>query len=151
MIKKVDETNREIIKLLRDGRRGYSSISQQLGITENTVRSRVNKLIDDGILSVSGLVDIQEYPHLQVAFVGIKARTRDLESKCRQLAALRGAVSCAVVTGRYDLILTLELCEDEGYTLLDFFKYELVKVSELAECETYIIYQSTNFKVPYML
>ena len=151
MAKKVDETNRQIIRLLQDGRKSFSAIAEELGITENTVRSRVNKLIDDRILSVTGLVDPQYMPSLQVAIMGIKVKTLDLERKAAELSELHGVISCAVVTGRYDLILQLELSEDDDCSLLNFFKNELVKVDEISEVETYIVYQSHNLRVPYLL
>lgn len=151
MAKKVDETNRQIIRLLQDGRKSFSAIAEELGITENTVRSRVNKLIDDRILSVTGLVDPQYMPSLQVAIMGIKVKTLDLERKASELSDLHGVISCAVVTGRYDLILQLELSEDEDCSLLNFFKNELVKVDEISEVETFIVYQSHNLRVPYLL
>ena len=151
MIRKIDDTNKAIIRQLRDGRKAYSAIAEELGITENTVRSRVNKLIEDGTLSISGLVNLQEMPPLQVAMMGIKVKTLDLERKAKELTALRGVISCAVVTGRYDLILQLEISEEEGLSLLDFFKYELVKVPEISEVETFIVYQSHNLHVPFLL
>ena len=33
---KVDETSKAIIRLLQDGRRSFSAIAEELGITENT-------------------------------------------------------------------------------------------------------------------
>lgn len=151
MIKKVDETNKAIIKLLRNGRRAYSSIASELGITENTVRSRVNKLMEDGVLDISGLVDIKEVPGFQIVIMGVKLRTMDLEEKAKEFVALRGVINAMVVTGRYDLMIQLEICEDDDLSLLDFFKYELVKVKEIAEVETFVVYQSVNLKVPYLL
>ena len=148
---KVDETSKAIIRLLQDGRRSFSAIAEELGITENTVRSRVNRLIEDRVLTIKGLVDPQNMPSLQVAIMGIKVTTMDLERKARELTALHGVISCAVVTGRYDLILQLELSEDEDCSLLNFFKNELVKVDEIAGVETFVVYQSHNLEVPYLL
>jgi len=151
MLKKIDDTNKAIIRQLRDGRKAYSAIAEELGITENTVRARVNKLIEDKVLSIEGLVNLQELGILQVAMMGLKVRTLDLERKAAELASLHGVINCAVVTGRYDLILQIELSEEEGLSLLDFFKYELVKVEEISEVETFIVYQSHNLKVPFLL
>ncbi len=151
MIKKVDETNKAIIKLLKDGRRAYSSIATELGITENTVRSRVNKLIEDGVLDIAGLVDIKEVPGLQMVIMGVKLRTMDLEQKAKEFVKLKGVVNAMIVTGRYDLMIQLEICEEDGLSLLDFFKYELVKIAEISEVETFVVYQSENLKVPYLL
>ncbi len=65
--------------------------------------------------------------------------------------ALRGVVSVAVVTGRYDLIVKLVLSEEEDLSLLNFFSNELTKVSQVLDVETYVVYQSHNLLVPYIL
>ena len=54
---KIDESSIEIIKRLRDGRASYKKIAEDLSLSENTVRSRVKKLEEQGVLEISGLVD----------------------------------------------------------------------------------------------
>ena len=49
-MRKLDDTNMEIIRHLRDGRKAYAVIADELDITENTVRSRANKIVDDTVL-----------------------------------------------------------------------------------------------------
>ena len=151
MIKKIDATNKIIIRSLKDGRKAYSAIADELGITENTVRTRVNKMIEDGVLQITGLVNPEYIPSFQVAMMGIKVKTLDLETKAKELTRLNGVISCAVVTGRYDLILQIELSDTEGLSLLEFFKNELNKVKDITEVETFIVYQSHNLVVPYLL
>ena len=151
MTRKIDETNKTIIRRLKDGRKAYSAIADELGITENTVRTRVNKMIEDGVLQITGLVNPEYIPSFQVAMMGIKVKTLDLETKARELTKLRGVINCAVVTGRYDLILQIELCDSEGLSLLEFFKNELNRVKDITEVETFIVYQSHNLVVPYLL
>lgn len=149
--KRIDDTNKDIIRSLRDGRKPYSAVADELGITENTVRSRVNKLLDEGVFSITGLVDPEKVPGMQVVMMGVKLKTMELDRKAAEFCSLRGVFSAAVVTGRYDLIVQLVLSEEEGLSLLDFFKYELVKVAEILEVETFVVYQSHNFWVPYKL
>jgi Lrp/AsnC family transcriptional regulator for asnA, asnC and gidA len=151
MKSKMDETNKAIIKQLRDGRKPFSAIADELGITENTVRARVNKLMEEGVLQISGLVNPESIPGLQVVMMGVKLKTLDLEKKAKEFSELRGVISAAVVTGRYDLIVQLVLAEDEGLSLLDFFKCELDKIDDIAEVETFVVYQSHNFRIPYIL
>ena len=139
MVKKIDETNKAIIKALADGRRPYSAVAEELGITENTVRSRVNRMIDEGILKVTALVDPSLIPGVQIVVMGVKLKTMDLERKAREFSALRGVFSASVVTGRYDLIVQLQLSEEDGLSLLDFFKTELVKIAEVQEVETFVV------------
>jgi Lrp/AsnC family transcriptional regulator for asnA, asnC and gidA len=150
-MKKIDETNKAIIKQLADGRKAYSAIADELSITENTVRARVNKLIEEGVLQISGLINPEAIPGLQVIMMGVKLKTLDLGRKAEEFSRLRGVVSAVVVTGRYDLIVQVLLGEDEGLSLLDFFKRELAKVSEILEVETFVVYQSHNYRVPFIL
>ena len=149
MVKKIDETNKAIIKALADGRRPYSAVAEELGITENTVRSRVNRMIDEGILKVTALVDPSLIPGVQIVVMGVKLKTMDLERKAKEFSALRGVFSASFVTGRYDLIVQLQLSEEDGLSLLDFFKTELVKIAEVQEVETFVVYQSQQLWVPY--
>lgn len=141
----------EIIRHLRDGRKAYAAIADELDITENTVRSRANKLVDDKVLSFRGLVNPEYMPSLQIAIMGIKVSTMDLEKKAQELSALRGVINCCIVTGRYDLILQLELSEDENCSLLNFFKNELTRIGDISSVETFVVYQSHNLEVPYLL
>lgn len=151
MLKKIDDTNKMIIRAMVDGRKSFSAIADDMKITENTVRSRVNKMMEDGVLKVMGLVDPEMIPGLQVVLMGVKLKTLDLETKAKEFSSLRGVISAAVVTGRYDLIVEMILNEEENLSLLDFFKNELVKISEVAEVETFVVYQSHNLYVPYIL
>ncbi|MDC7246860.1 MAG: AsnC family transcriptional regulator, partial [Sphaerochaetaceae bacterium] len=127
-MKKIDDTNKAIIRQLTDGRKAFSAIAEELSITENTVRARVNKLIDEGILHISGLINPEYLPGVQVIVMGVKLKTLDLGRKAEEFSRLRGVVSAVVVTGRYDLIVQVLLSEDEDLSLLDFFKKELSKV-----------------------
>ena len=54
---KIDEINFEILKKLQKGRKSFKEISDELSVSENTVRTRVNRLIDEGLLEITGLVN----------------------------------------------------------------------------------------------
>ena len=148
---KLDDPNIAIIKELRNGRKAFSSIADKIGITENTVRSRVNKLIEDGVLQISGLVDPQYIPEMQVVVMGVKLSTLNLEDKAKEMLQLKGVISVMVVTGRYDLIVQLATSTQDDQSLLNFFKNELSKVKGVSDVETFVVYQSHNYMIPYML
>ena len=148
---RLDETNKAIIKELKNGRKAFSSIADKIGITENTVRSRVNKLLEDGVLQITGLVDPQAVPEMQVIVMGIKLSTLDLEGKAKEMLGLKGVISVVVVTGRYDLIVQLVTSTKDDQSLLNFFKNELSKVKGVSDVETFVVYQSHNYMIPYTL
>ena len=146
---KIDETNFEIIKLLRDGRKSFHEIADALSISENTVRARANKLIEEGVLDISGLVNPELLPGHRLAMVGIKLKTMDLVKKGEEFSRLNGVVSVAVVTGRFDLLLTILL--DEHFGLLEFYTDEVANSKGIQSVETFVVYKGYNLKVPYVL
>lgn len=146
---KIDDTNIEIIKHLRQGRKSFKIIADELGITENTVRVRVNKLIEEGILDITGLVDPEALPGHRVVLVGVKLSTMNLVQKAQEFSKLKGVVSASVVTGRYDLILVVLL--RDGYDLLEFYTEEVYRLKDVRSVETFVIYKGYNLKVPYVL
>lgn len=75
---KIDEINFAIIKHLRDGQKSLKKIAKSLSITENTVRARLNKLIDEQVLEIAGLVEPNAIPGHSIVKVGVKLNTMDL-------------------------------------------------------------------------
>lgn len=146
---KIDETNLAIIKHLRQGRKSFKKISEDLDITENTVRARVNKLTEEGILEISGLVDFESIPGHRLVMVGVKLATMNLVKKGKEFSKLKGVVSVSVVTGRFDLILIVLI--NEGFGLLEFYTEEVSRIKMVQSVETFVVYKAYNLKIPYIL
>ena len=146
---KIDETNLAIIKHLRDGRKSFKQISEELSLSENTVRTRVNRLLEEGVLDIVGLVDPQSIPGHRVVMVGVKLQTMDLIKKGEEFSKLQGVVSVSVVTGRFDLVLIVLL--KEGFGLLEFYTEEVAQVTDVQSVETFVVYKAYHLKVPYIL
>jgi Lrp/AsnC family transcriptional regulator for asnA, asnC and gidA len=146
---KIDETSLAIIKHLREGRKSFQKIAEDLSITENTVRARVNRLIEEGVLAVTGLVDPEAIPGHRLVLVGIKLSTMDLVRKGEEFSRLKGVVSVCVVTGRYDLILTVLM--SDTHDLLAFYTEQVSQIRDVQSAETFVVYKTYNLKVPYIL
>jgi len=146
---KMDEANITIIKHLRNGRKSFKKIAGELSISENTVRARVNKLIEEGVLEISGLVDPEAVPGHRVVMVGVKLQTMNLVKKGEEFSKLKGVVSVSVVTGRFDLMLVILL--NEGFGLLEFYTEEVARIKDVQSVETFVVYKGYNLKVPYIL
>ena len=146
---KIDETSLSIIKHLREGRKSLQKIAEDLSITENTVRARVNRLTEEKVLDVTGLVDPEAIPGHRLVMVGIKLSTMDLVKKGKEFSRLKGVVSVCVVTGRYDLILTVLL--NDTYDLLEFYTEQVSQIRNVQSAETFVVYKTYNLKVPYIL
>ena len=148
-LKPVDELNINIIRYLRDGRRSFSEIAKKLSITTNTVRARVTMMIKNKLLSITGLIDPDLVPDHFLAIVAIKLSVMDLVNKGREFSKLKGVISVGVVTGRYDLMLTVLLNNEFG--LMEFYTQEVAKIKDVQSAETFVLYKNYNWKVPYAL
>jgi Lrp/AsnC family transcriptional regulator, regulator for asnA, asnC and gidA len=146
---KIDETNLAIIKHLRDGRKSFKKIANDLSITENTVRARITKLMDEGVLDIVGLVAPEALGNHSMVQIGIKLSTLDLVNKGEEFSKIKGVVSVSVVTGRFDLMATVLL--NDQFNLLNFYTDEMSKIKEVESIETFVVYKSFNLKVPYIL
>ena len=145
----IDKINLAIIKHLRSGRKSYKKIAEELNVSENTVRARVHKLIESGILEITGLVDPEAISGHRIVMVGVKLKTMDLVRKGEEFSKLKGVISVSVVTGRFDLIMIVLL--KAGFGLLEFYTEEVSKLKDVQSVETFVVYKSYNLKIPYVL
>jgi Lrp/AsnC family transcriptional regulator for asnA, asnC and gidA len=146
---KIDRTSIDIIKHLRDGRKSFGQIAKELDVAENTVRSRVSRLMEEGVLDINGVIDPESLPRHQSVIIGVKLTTVDLIKKGEEFSKLRGVVSVSVVTGRFDLIVIVLL--KDGFGLLEFYTEEVAKLQGVQSVETFVIYKAFNLKMPYIL
>jgi Lrp/AsnC family transcriptional regulator for asnA, asnC and gidA len=145
---KIDKTNIDIIRELKDGKKSFKKIADKLNITENTVRSRVNKLQEEGVLEICGLIDPATLPGHRTVIIGIKLSEMNLVKKGKEISQLKGVISTSVVTGRYDLIILVLF--KKGFGLLEFYTEEIAKIEGVSSVETFVVYKSYNLKVPYI-
>ena len=95
--------------------------------------------------SLPKLKDPEALPDHSVVMIGIRVKDMDLVKKGDEFSKLRGVISVAVVTGRFDLILTVMLTKDFG--MLEFYTEEASKIDKIQSVETFVIYKSFNMKV----
>lgn len=146
---KIDEINRKIIRQLRDGRKSFGEIAKKLSVTPNTVRGRVKKLVANGVLDITGVIDPGKMDDHFLAIVGVKLRNMNLVKKGEEFSKLKGVISVGIVTGQFDLIVIVLLNDDFG--LLEFITKEVSKLSDVLSTETFVVYKTFNLKVPYVL
>lgn len=146
---RMDDITIGIIRQLKDGRRSFRKVAESLSISENTVRARVTRLTDEGILDISAHVDPAALPQHRVVIVGVKLQTMNLVKMGEEFSKLKGVVSVSVVTGRYDLILVVLLNDD--FDLLQFYTEEVARLTDVQSVETFVVYKGYRLKVPYVL
>ena len=72
----VSDLDKRIIEHLQaDGRRPFTQIAAELGVSEAAVRARTNRLIERGILQVVGVTDPLKLGFQQMAMIGIRCES----------------------------------------------------------------------------
>jgi Lrp/AsnC family transcriptional regulator for asnA, asnC and gidA len=145
----IDAAHLSLMRELRDGRKSFKLIADRLSLSENTVRSRVQRMTEEGILEIAGLVDPDRLEGHRAILVGVKLKTPKLVSKGEEFSRLKGVVSVSVVTGRFDLFLVVLL--QPGFDLLEFYTSEVSKIDDVLSTETFVVYKNFNLKIPYVL
>lgn len=148
-VRNIDKISLEIVKYLQLGRRSFKEIGQKMGLSEATIRSKVTKMIQDGLVDIRALISTKdmEVGH-QTAYIGVRLKAPAIKTIAEGLSELPGVISVAMVTGRYDLILTVMLTPELG--LIDFFNGMLEKYSDnIRSNETFLVYEHVNLKTPY--
>ncbi len=131
-----DEINRDIIRMLQDdGRMPYAKIAAALGISEGTVRNRVNLMKQSGILRIIAVVDPIAIDYIADAMLGIiVASDTDPQLVAERLARIPEVHYILWVGGRFDLLV--EVVFDRREDFLKFMLTECYSQSDIARVET---------------
>ncbi|MDR0718279.1 MAG: Lrp/AsnC family transcriptional regulator [Treponema sp.] len=133
-----DETDWKIIEILRKGYVPNNTIARKLNISEGTVRARLKKLKDSGIVEVRALINPDALENQQLALVAMSvAESRLLESKAKEVSALENVLSVSIVSGRYDLMA--EVLVDSNRGLVQFLTGQLSKVKGIVHSESFLM------------
>jgi len=89
---KTDETDIDIMRHIRDGRKSLKKIADAINLSENSVRKRLNKMMDEEVLEISGLVDPTSIPGHMVVLVGLKLSTMELVKRAKDFKELRSVL-----------------------------------------------------------
>ena len=133
----VSELDKRIIEhLQQDGRRAYTRIAADLGVSEAAVRARTNRLIERGILQVVGVTDPLKLGFHQQAMIGVRCQADRLMEVAEAVAAFPEVSYLVVTAGSYDILIEV-VCEDND-ALLRFLTERLRRVDGVSETETFV-------------
>jgi Lrp/AsnC family transcriptional regulator for asnA, asnC and gidA len=107
-----DDLNQGIIRLLQeDGRLPYKDVARALGVSEGTIRNRVQSMKRNGLLKIVALSDPMAIRYKADAMIGIKvASPASPRVVAERLAQFPEVVYVLWVSGRYDLLIEV-VCE----------------------------------------
>lgn len=113
---KPDNLDMAIMRHLQeDGRKSFTDIASELDIAKNTVRNRVTRLQEAGLLQIIGWVDPTAVGYTSPALIQIAVEPPNLiEEVAEKLSALKETRFVAMMTGEYPIIVDVR-CRDQEH------------------------------------
>jgi DNA-binding Lrp family transcriptional regulator len=101
----LDDLDRQLIEVLaRDARVSNRKIAVDLGVTEGTVRGRIKRLQQDGLISFTAITSFGLADSARMAFIGVQAEVSDVREVARQIADLTQVNAVMLTMGRFNIL-----------------------------------------------
>ncbi len=143
----LDELDFSILSCLqKDGRMSFTVIAEKLKVSIGTIRTRFNKLIEDGTINIIGRVDPEKVGFRSYAHIAVYVRPATLKEKVAQKISKMLEVSfLAMTSGDYDLEVDV-MCRDNDH-LVEFVN-ELSKIEGVYQTKTTIYFKVYKYAQP---
>ncbi len=140
----LDDLDRQIMKLLRhDGRLTYAQIARTVGVSEPTVRKRIDRLVQGGAIIIMARVNPAPIGFPIDAFIGVRAVRGRVMEVGEKLAAMENVAYVAYVAGSFDIMIEAFLPDTEG--LFRFLNEDLEAVDGISYTETWNVLRTEKF------
>ena len=118
----IDSLDLKIIELLQhNGRIPYRDIARSINTPEATVRYRMKRLLDDGIITISAFINTGKVRHENVSYIEIKVNPSFFETTLDELVGMENISYLSAVTGEFDIML--EYIYKDNEDLLGFINW----------------------------
>ncbi len=151
MARAVTSTDRAIIRQLqRNARMSYAELSRETGIPESTVRRRMDRLHQRGVIQFAMVADPSKLGYELRAMIGLRVELQKLAEIAARLREMNEVNFAAFLTGNFDIMIQIIVRSQEN--LVDFLTQRLAVIDGIRSTETfvmpYIIKPMTSWTLP---
>ena len=133
----IDEIDQKIIDALQiDGRRPFTKLAAELGISEASVRQRVANLINTRVMQIVAITNPVKLGFSHASMIGIRVSGDRLFEVANQISTFEEVIYLIICAGSFDLLAEV-VCRDNDH-LLDFLTEKLYKVQGVQQTETFM-------------
>jgi len=101
----LDDLDRQLIDVLaRDARVSNRKIAVDLGVTEGTVRGRIKRLQQEGLISFTAITSFGLADSARMAFIGVQTEFSDVREIGRRIAELSSVNAVMITMGRFNIL-----------------------------------------------
>ncbi len=138
MARLVTDTDRAIIRLLQqDARMSYAELSRATGIPESTVRRRMDRLQQRGVIEFSMLADPSRLGYEVRAMIGLRVELHRLDEIAARLRAMNEVIFAAFLTGNFDIMVQVVVRSQDD--LVEFLTKRLAPIEGVRSSETFVM------------
>lgn len=124
-----------ISELQRDGRQHLIKIAKKLQVSHGTVRNRLERLLAEGAIRVTAVVDPIKAGFPTQVLVGLTGDLRRMEETEERLAAIDEVYFVATMTGQLDFVIFAAFPSDDD--LRHFLAEKLSKIPGIRSTQTF--------------
>lgn len=138
MARTVTETDKAIIRQLQQhARMSYAELSRATGIPESTVRRRMDRLQQRGIIEFAMVADPSRLGYDLRSMIGLRVELAKLQVIADQLRQMAEVTFAGFVTGNFDIVIQVVVqSQDE---LVEFLTKRLSQIEGVRSTETFVM------------
>jgi len=138
MARAVTPTDRAIIRLLQENARiSYAELSRATGIPESTVRRRMERLQQRGIIEFAMLADPAKLGYEIRAMIGVRVELTRLTEIAEMLRSMNEVTFAAFLTGSFDVMVQVVVQSQEA--LVEFLTQRVARIEGVRSTETFVM------------
>jgi Lrp/AsnC family transcriptional regulator for asnA, asnC and gidA len=140
----LEALDRQLIDLLaHDARVSNRKIAAELGVTEGTVRGRIKRLQQDGMISFTAITGFEMGRRTRLAFINIQADVDRVREVARVIGEMPAINAVLVTMGQFNI--TAICLIDELDTLVKLASDEILALSGVHHVETSIAVRTVKY------
>ena len=143
----LDELDFNILSCLQqDGRMSFTVMAEKLKVSVGTIRTRVNKLIEDETVSIIGRVNADKVGFHSYAHIAVYVRPATFKEKvAKEIAKFKEVSFLAMTSGDYDLEVDV-MCRDNEHLVK--FVDEISLIEGVNQTKTTIYFKVYKYAQP---
>ena len=133
----LDDLDMQLIETLSsDARVSNRKIAAELGVTEGTVRGRIKRMQQDGLIAFTAITSFELAENTRLAFISIQADVERVREIARQIADVAHINAVMVTMGEFNILAMTLVKELE--TLVAIASDEILSLPGVHHVETSI-------------
>lgn len=138
MARSVNDTDRAIIRLLQgNARMSYAELSRATGTPESTVRRRMDRLQQRGVIEFAMVAEPSKLGYELRAMIGLRVDLHRLQDIADRLKAMNEVTFAAFLTGNFDIMIHIVVESQED--LVGLLTGKLSSIEGVRSTETFVM------------